>query len=63
MREVPNPDENEARQLIARLLVIGHVEYHPDDLHLPPDERRLRLTPAGEREKERLERQAAGPPV
>ena len=47
-------DELEARGLIARLLVIGHAEYHPDDLELPPDDRRLVLTEEGEREAERL---------
>lgn len=60
-----NEAEREARDWIARLLVIGHAEYDPEDLHLPPDERRLRLTPEGMKMRDRIERQQAGlePPV
>jgi hypothetical protein len=46
--------ELEVRGLIAMLLVKGHAVYHPDDLDLPPDERRLVLTEEGERERDRL---------
>ena len=44
----------DARNLIAMLLTKGHAVYHPDDLHLPPDDRRLVLTPEGEKERDRL---------
>ena len=53
--------ELEARDLIAMLLVKGHAVYHPDDLHLPPDDRRLVLTEEGEKERDRLLRRE--PPV
>jgi hypothetical protein len=52
----------EIRDVLAMMLVKGHAVYHPDDLELPPDDRRLILTEEGEREAERL-LGLSGPPI
>lgn len=38
----------EVRAHIEQMIRLGHAEYVEEDAHLPPDRRRLRLTPLGE---------------